>query len=628
MTTVCVLATLGLYVGLGRASFTRLLSPAVSDLYSDEAVLLAWTICASTSLALVPSLALGSLTARFVGRRGGYVVFALGVALTSTLLALDLLAYEGFGRHLRELLGFALVEGGAQAGGNAMQWVRPALRWLGLSSLCAVLGTLASRAVVGRLARLGTHRFWSVASTLLATVVAVGSLAPHAATAAWSHRVVVERLYEALPFDARRLGPFPGTARSDQAWQRLDSGLRHAYATRFQALSRVSHGPPRAPMAAALPRNVVLIVAESLREDAFTEERMPRLTAWSKRGLVATAHFAGSDYSEAGMFALLFGVSPLVYHAVLDAKRTVPLCDLAHRTGHDCAYYSGQPLAWRRMNEFVNRQAFDELVKDDAGTWPEWDRRALSSAVAHVERARERPTLTVVYLMSSHFDYKYPREYEKHLPVLGEEGWRTRGFNTLGAVDRPAYLNRYWNSVAFTDDVVMNAVERLDPATTVVIVTGDHGESIHDDGHYGHGQSFADIIAKVPFVAVGPGIAKATLTQPTLHVDLLPTLAHLLTGLAPPADGHGPRSLLSEAAPRRSLFLAHAGFERDVADCLLIAGDLRLRMDVDLRRRDLSLRGFEDPEGRAIERTLSSERAEDLVHAFEDELDSILRSLD
>src|SRR5262249_39545980 len=139
------------------------------------------------------------------------------------------------------------------------------------------------------------------------------------------------------------------------------------------------------------------------------------------------------------------------------------------------------------------------------------------------------------FLVSSHYDYEYPREYERHLPVADRFEGPGRSPHY-----REKLFNRYRNSLAFLDDEIYNFVESLNPSKNIVVITGDHGESFKEDGVYAHNSKGSDAQTHVPLAIVGPGVPCKTVTGFTRHADVVPTLLHLIAGQPVPLrHSHG-----------------------------------------------------------------------------------------
>src|SRR5690606_37629753 len=147
-----------------------------------------------------------------------------------------------------------------------------------------------------------------------------GYLAPLVMHASLRPQSLQERLYGALVLDLRvGVATHERPRFDDPVLDTLALELHDSYARAFAPMMGPKPADPSPLELGEAPPNVVLIVAESLRHDVFGPQLMPRLWRWARGGVVATRHDAGTMYSEAGMFALLFGRSPAVYHPTLDA---------------------------------------------------------------------------------------------------------------------------------------------------------------------------------------------------------------------------------------------------------------------------------------------------------------------
>ncbi len=82
---------------------------------------------------------------------------------------------------------------------------------------------------------------------------------------------------------------------------------------------------------------------------------------------------------------------------------------------------------------------------------------------------------------------------------------------------------------------------------TLVVVTGDHGESLGEHGERTHGLFAYESTLRVPLIVAGPGVPRRTVTTPGVaHVSIAPTVLDLL-GITPRAfDGPSLRTLVSD----------------------------------------------------------------------------------
>jgi hypothetical protein len=611
------------YWAVQRSTYRTLLNLEHNQLTPDEGWLLP-LVAIGANLGLLLLAALIGAVLRLAHVRRWLLGFTLALGSVTFWLLFDLVLYRSIGRHLSTTLKFALLPQGRTAAGDLGIWVWSAALWL------IITATLTGSVVYGLRWLLGRARghvsnsvSWIIACSQWLLVAGV-YLAGPTLQDSWRHQAIRERLHGMFVIDPRAWSPgaqAPGGSNETRLQHELTTRYRNLFPLLFAA--KPSTVEPQPVPAASLP-NVILVVAESLRFDVFTPELMPRLVNWANQGTVFEQHFADAPYSETALFSLVYGRSPLIYHTTLDAKVPPALFTELRSLGYECAFFTGHPRTWMRREEFLNEATLDRYAHDDTGSWPEWDKKALQAAVDLANAPqRSKPVVALVLLMSTHYEYRYPPEYERHLPVP-DSIWPMSQIGALGPAAQIPHWNRYKNSVAFVDDVVADAIAKLDPARNVVIFTGDHGESLGEDGRYGHGYSFSEKITRVPFAIVGGPFGQRRLSEISTHVDLLPTLLPLLGGRTP-QHAHG-INLLSPHAAREQLFLAHATVDRHQADALLIDRGRRLRLQLDLDTPQLTVQGLEDELGRLLpSQTLDSATEQSLVDAFHQQLDRIRR---
>ena len=88
--------------------------------------------------------------------------------------------------------------------------------------------------------------------------------------------------------------------------------------------------------------------------------------------------------------------------------------------------------------------------------------------------------------------------------------------------------------------------------STIVVVLGDHGEDLMEEGWFNHRHTLSDITLHVPLIVHLPGHAPATIDTPTSLIDVAPTLLSSL-GQTPPVDWSG-RMLLDDALSVRAIY--------------------------------------------------------------------------
>src|SRR3982751_1126231 len=161
----------------------------------------------------------------------------------------------------------------------------------------------------------------------------------------------------------------------------------------------------------------------------------------------------------------------------------------------------------------------------------------VDQALPWIESAHGQPFFAWIHLYDAHSPYRPPEpfatKYKGH-PYNGE--------------------------IAFTDSQVARVIQSLESHglydRTVVMVLGDHGESLGDHGEAAHGFFIYNSVTHVPFVIRAPFAATHArkVTDPVRSVDVMPTALDLL-GAAPPSGIAGASLAPLLAGAKRELGL-------------------------------------------------------------------------
>ncbi len=341
---------------------------------------------------------------------------------------------------------------------------------------------------------------------------------------------------------------------------------------------------PRAPLrfAPGAPRpNVLWIVLDSWRADTFNPDNTPALWRLGERSQVFLGHVSGGNNTRYGTFSMFYGLYALAFDAFAAEARGPVLFDAARARGYRLGVYSTSRLAFSelRRTAFVAVQDAIGPVFADSGIAAK-DAAAAEAVGRFATAADPRPFFAVLLLESTHAGYDFDPAQARYRPYS-----ERIGFLGPGAGVRPTPVwNRYRNAVAYADTVVGGLVDWLDAhgllATTVVVVTGDHGEEFNEHGYWGHNGAFTPEQLRVPLVLYVPGLPPARHQGLSSHHDLAPTILALLGVTNPPEDYSLGRPLLD--APGDPYAVACGADE-----CAVVEGDRTLTFGV----------GVHDPAG-------------------------------
>jgi arylsulfatase A-like enzyme len=106
---------------------------------------------------------------------------------------------------------------------------------------------------------------------------------------------------------------------------------------------------------------------------------------------------------------------------------------------------------------------------------------------------------------------------------------------------RSMYTDPYIGEIAFADAQVGRVLDALERQrrleNTIVVIAGDHGESLGEHGERDHGLFVYESTLRVPLIVRVPGGPRGRVGEVVRLVDVMPTLLDLLRVTAPGTDG-------------------------------------------------------------------------------------------
>lgn len=303
------------------------------------------------------------------------------------------------------------------------------------------------------------------------------------------------------------------------------------------------------------PPNVLLVSIDTLRADrvgsyGYAAAQTPALDALAARGLRFAQATTVAPLTLPAHASLFTGTFP-TYHGVRDngqfylADEHATLAETLKARGYRTGGFVGAFVLDRRWGI---GQGFDTYFDDfdlsqyemaagiDAAQRPA--NEVVDRALEWLRQPASVPFFAFVHLYDPHAPYAAPEPYASRFP-------RTRD----GAYDA---------EVAFTDAQVGRLLDGLRQAgtldRTIVVVQGDHGESLGEHEEQQHGFFVYDAVTQVPLIVAGPGIPAGVVSDQVRIVDVMPTILEAVGVPAPDAvqgtgliarDGRAPLELLA-----------------------------------------------------------------------------------
>ena len=291
------------------------------------------------------------------------------------------------------------------------------------------------------------------------------------------------------------------------------------------------------------PLNVLLITIDTLRADhlgsyGYAPAQTPALDALAARGLRFVHAATVAPLTLPAHSSLMTGTFP-AYHGVRDnggfylGDDQITLAEVLRGRGYRTGGFVAAFVLDRRWGI---AQGFDQYYDNfdlaqfrsdmglDAVQRP--GSEVVSHAIEWLDQDHARPFLAWVHLYEPHAPYEPPDAIRARFP--------------------PTLVGAYDGEIATADTQVGRLLDHLEKSgrldRTLVVVLGDHGESLGEHGEEQHGFFVYDADIRIPLIIAGPGIPTRAVSDQVRIVDVMPTVLQIL-GAAIPAPVQG-RSLL------------------------------------------------------------------------------------
>jgi membrane-anchored protein YejM (alkaline phosphatase superfamily) len=482
------------------------------------------------------------------GRMPAFLLACLLSAATLFLLYLDGFIYHLYGFHLNGFVWNLLTTpGGIESmGGSDGTEIAVAVIAVALVALQAGLFWLARMSLQrGTLQWLPRAR-WAVLALFLVMVAERGAYGVSHYTAYRPVLLAAQHVPFYIPTTfrgfAKKIGLKPG---------------------RNVSLSTVEGGKlnyPKAPLLladGARPWNIVWIACESLRADMLTPEIMPNLWRFAERGRRFTNHISGGNGTRMGVFSMFYGLPGSYWFSFMDERRSPVLIDMLQQRDYQFGIYTSAKFTYPEFDKTVWAGMPQEFLHaDDAGVGWERDRRNAGRMIEFIEGAdRNKPFMSFMFFESAHARYYFPPENEIRKDFLADFNYATVDIEEN--IDK--IFNRYINAANHLDGQIGRVITSLEQQglldSTLIVITGDHGEEFMERGRWGHNSEFHNEQINTPLVLLAPGVSPAVIDAPTSHVDLAPTVMSLL-GVVNPASDYSTGVNLLDPIPNRYRLVA------------------------------------------------------------------------
>ena len=280
------------------------------------------------------------------------------------------------------------------------------------------------------------------------------------------------------------------------------------------------------------PTGIVIVTLDTIRVDrlsayGFMNGSQPHLDRLARDGVIFEQAFSVAPLTLPAHSSLFTGLFPPAHRVRDNAGPPLQpvnqtLAELLRARGFRTGAFVGSIVLGedRGLAQGFEHYSVPVEAAPDGGTRPAFQRRAdavVNDAIDWLDGVAGSPFFLWAHL------------YDPHRPYDPPEPYRSR------------YSDPYLGEIAFADEQIgrlLDAIRqrRLLPRT-LVVVAGDHGESLGDHGERDHGIFVYENVLRVPLIISGPAVVPARLSAVVRLVDVMPTVLNLAGLPDPRADG-------------------------------------------------------------------------------------------
>jgi arylsulfatase A-like enzyme len=294
------------------------------------------------------------------------------------------------------------------------------------------------------------------------------------------------------------------------------------------------------------PLGVVLITLDTTRADrlsayGFMDATMPALDRLARDGIVFDQALSPAPLTLPAHCSLFTGLYP-PSHGVSDnadpalAEEYTTLAEVLRARGFRTAAFVGSEVLGPDRGL---KQGFEHYDTGGLGTSESIRRQrpaneVIAQASGWLEQAGDSRFFLWAHLYDAHRPYDPPPPFE-------------------------SMVDPYIAEITFADSQIARLLEVLERRNlldrTIVVVAGDHGESLGEHGERDHGIFLYESVLRVPLIMRVPGLPARRIDDLVRLVDVMPTLTDLLGVPDRPMDGV---SLVDSMAGRQATLGLHA----------------------------------------------------------------------
>lgn len=290
--------------------------------------------------------------------------------------------------------------------------------------------------------------------------------------------------------------------------------------------------------------NIVLITIDTLRADhlscyGYPLQTSPHIAKLASQGVQFQNAYSPIPLTGPAHIALMTSLFPQQHGATINGMHMttkphpITLAQVLHRLGYrTAAFVSAWPVKrgitglGRGFDVYNQKFTYHYKLLNAAR-----DAKEVTTAAQRwlKKRGGKRPFFMWLHYFDPHEPYVLRPEYASLAHTTGYSEARLSGSPQRSAEDAQR-VTAYDSEIAYTDHYVGEVLQQLTDMGvrdhTLIVLTADHGESLGENGYWGHGDRLYQGIVHIPLIVSFPGVIPqgVVLREDAGLLDVMPTI--------------------------------------------------------------------------------------------------------
>jgi arylsulfatase A-like enzyme len=295
------------------------------------------------------------------------------------------------------------------------------------------------------------------------------------------------------------------------------------------------------------PTNVILIVIDTLRADhlgcyGYERDTSPQIDRLSETGILfqnAYCQMPSTGPSHASIFTSRYPRNHGLLKNGWDLSHTcLTLAEKLQENDYTTAAIVSSFALDKQFGYAQGFDYYDDNYTEEGSSLPDknWEGHKVAKGFDQLADVTTQKAVNWIGQHNKEKFFLFVHYFDPHVPYTPPDTY-VRDFLKEGMNSIAKDIANYDGEVRFVDAEVGKLLtsvkaEGLD-SHTLIIITSDHGEGLHQHGWKGHGVLLYDEATRIPLIMTLPGIIPEKLINDSLieSIDIAPTILDVL-GLA------------------------------------------------------------------------------------------------